>query len=305
MDTGILEDFVVLCHEMNFSAAANRRNITQPAFSRRIKALEDWVGTPLFIRTSRSVAITTAGRAFLPRVSAYLRDLKHARDEVLEVAGKSAKALTIASTHALSFTVVPRWIMQAVNHASFGPISLISDSYAECEALLLRGDTPFLICHAHPSSVTRLQSRLFLSTGIGEDRLVPLSQPVPGLPQRPRWTVTRDPGAEPVPYLAYAPQSGIGRIMEAEWRQQDRRPMLKAVFQSHLAAALKEVAKEGQGVAWVPASLADSDLANGQLAIAGSPDFEIPLQIRLFRPASKLSQQAERFWDIASKAGTD
>jgi DNA-binding transcriptional LysR family regulator len=301
MDTGIFEDFVVLCSELNFSAAASRRNMTQPAFSRRIKALEEWIGTPLFQRTSRSVIVTPAGRALLPRAGAMLRDLKQARDEALEVAGKSAKALTIASTHALSFTFVPSWMVQTVDHASFGSVSLISDSYAECEALLLRGETPFLVCHAHPTVSTRLSGQQFLSTKIGEDRLVPLSKPdEDGLP---RWTVARNTNADPAPYLAYAPQSGIGRILEAEWREQDQRPHLKPTFRSHLAATLREVAKAGQGVAWVPLSLVKGDLASGALTIAGAADFEVPVEIRLFRPASRLSRQAERFWEIATERG--
>jgi len=297
MDTGIFEDFVVLCSELNFSAAASRRNMTQPAFSRRIKTLEEWIGTPLFQRTSRSVVLTPAGRALLPRAGSMLRDLKQAREEALEVAGKSAKSLTIASTHVLSFTFVPRWMVQTADPATFGAISLISDSYAECEALLLRGEAPFLVCHAHPTATTKLSSRHFLSTRIGEDRLVPLTQPGPG--QLPRWTVSRDTPGEPTPYLAYAPQSGLGRILEAEWRKEDQRPNLKAIFHSHLAATLKEVAKEGQGIAWVPLSLAEADLAAEKLVLAGTAEFEVPVEIRLFRPATRLGRQAERFWEIA------
>ncbi|MDS9470226.1 LysR family transcriptional regulator [Paracoccus sp. MBLB3053] len=298
MDTGILEDFVVLCSELNFSAAASRRNMTQPAFSRRIMALESWIGTPLFQRTSRSVTLTAAGRALLPRAGAMLRDLRQAKEEALEIAGKSAKSLIIASTHALSFTFVPHWMIQKLDHASFGSVSLISDSYAECEALLLRGGTSFLVCHAHPTATTRLSSRHVLSTRIGRDCLIPLSKPAED--GSPLWRVTRDPASQPTPYLAYAPQSGIGRILEADWQEHDRRPHLKAIFHSHLAATLREVAKEGQGVAWVPLSLAATDVASGSLVRAGDADYEVPVEVRLFRPASRLSRQAELFWEIAS-----
>lgn len=298
MDISIFEDFVVLSSELNFSAAASRRNMTQPAFSRRIKVLEDWIGTPLFTRTSRSVALTPAGRALLPRASAVMRDLKQARDEAMEVAGKSIKALTIASTHALSFTFVPHWMITTVNHADFGAINLLSDSYAECEALLLRGETPFLVCHAHPTATTRLSSQNFMSTRIGSDKLVPVARSTNS--EGPEWSISERSGSEPVPYLAYAPQSGIGRILEAEWEQRDQRPRLKTVFHSHLAATLREVAKEGQGIAWVPKSLVAADLTSGALTQVSGPEHEVPVDISLFRPTTRLNRQAERFWEIAA-----
>ena len=43
-----LEDFLMLADTLNFSRAAELRHVTQPAFSRRIRALEGWVGADLF-----------------------------------------------------------------------------------------------------------------------------------------------------------------------------------------------------------------------------------------------------------------
>lgn len=47
MDLALLEDFLELAREMNFSRAAENRNLTQPAFSRRIRTLESAIQTPL------------------------------------------------------------------------------------------------------------------------------------------------------------------------------------------------------------------------------------------------------------------
>lgn len=44
------EDCAALADTLHFSRAAELRHVTQPAFSRRIQALEEWVGTPLFTR---------------------------------------------------------------------------------------------------------------------------------------------------------------------------------------------------------------------------------------------------------------
>ncbi|NKX17073.1 LysR family transcriptional regulator [Ochrobactrum pseudogrignonense] len=76
MDIDLFEDFIILADELNFSAAAARRNVTQPAFSRRIQMLEQWIGAPLLSRTSRSVTLTQAGRVFYTRALSIVRDVK-------------------------------------------------------------------------------------------------------------------------------------------------------------------------------------------------------------------------------------
>ena len=57
--------FVTVAHELHFRRAAQQLNMGQPALSRNIKWLEQEVGTPLLSRTTRSVNLTEAGRAFL------------------------------------------------------------------------------------------------------------------------------------------------------------------------------------------------------------------------------------------------
>ena len=60
MDLRFLEDVLILLEEGNMTRAAARRNITQPAFSRRIRAFETWLGVEVLDRGVNSVEI---GRA--------------------------------------------------------------------------------------------------------------------------------------------------------------------------------------------------------------------------------------------------
>ncbi len=62
------------------------------------------------------------------------------------------------------------------------------------------------------------------------------------------------------------------------------------------------MAREGRGIAWLPAGLAAKDMASGVLVRAGGPDWDVPIEIGLFRPAARQSAAAERFWTSLQKA---
>jgi hypothetical protein len=58
MELDWLEDFLALVEHQHFGRAAEARNVSQPAFSRRIRLLETWLGAPLFNRDTHRVALT-------------------------------------------------------------------------------------------------------------------------------------------------------------------------------------------------------------------------------------------------------
>ena len=99
--------------------------------------------------------------------------------------------------------------------------------------------------------------------------------------------------------MAYSEESGLGRIV-ATRRHADDGLCGETVFTSHLAAALLSVSRDGRGIGWLPASLAEADIAAGRLVRAGSSDWDIALDIRLFRPRTRMSRAAETLWDAAA-----
>jgi epsilon-lactone hydrolase len=74
--------FVAVAEELNFTRAAARLHLAQQALSAQIRQLEALLGTPLFIRTTRTVELTGAGRALLERAPALLADVDEALDVV-------------------------------------------------------------------------------------------------------------------------------------------------------------------------------------------------------------------------------
>jgi len=281
MDLIWLRDFEALAESGNFSRAAEARHVTQPAFSRRIRALEDWAGTALFEREAKPIALTEAGGRLRPLFADIVRRLDEAREEAGAIA---TGTLRFAATHALSFSFFPDWLRRLEPGLPPAAIHLVSDGLEACERLMLAGRAEFLICHHHEAAPGPLASPRFESRIVGRDRLRLLGAPA----------------AKDAPRLSYGAGSGLGRILAA-MRAQPERP----VFTSHLAAALRGMALAGSGLAWLPESLVTNDLAAGTLVPAGGEARDIPLQIRVFRTAGHGTRAGRRFWDALAEHGRD
>lgn len=297
METNWLEDFLKLAEEGNFSRAAEMRNSSQPAFSRRIRGLEDWIGTALIDRDTHRIALTEAGQAFRPVAEEVLRRLAQGRDQARRIGTAEAGTLRFAATHALSTTFFPDWLRTCGRDDDLGTISLIADNMVGCEQVMLAGTADMLLCHHHPAAPHRLDPANFISILLGTDYLVPVC--VPDENGAPRFPLPGDL-ARPLPYLAYDDTSGMGRILTASQVIPQHGAELKPVFRSHLANALSRMVRDGKGVAWIPFSLCSEDIAEGRLVRAGTEAWDVPMEIRLFRPRARKGKQTEDFWQRAS-----
>lgn len=295
MEIRWLEDFLSLVDTRNFSRSAEARYTTQPAFSRRIKSLEEWVGATLFDRTSQPIHLTPAGERFRPVAEDVLRRLYQGRDEARSVGEASTGAIRFAATHSLSLTFFPAWLRAIELRSHTFNIRLDSNQFTDCVQSLLRGDCHFMITHTHPTLEINLPTAHFASKLVGTDTLVPVTlpdaagQPIDWLPG------TAD---EPVHYLAYAETSAIGRAVEYMLSHLDKPVHLNRVFVSHLAAVLKSMSREGRGMAWLPLGSIREELAAGTLVPAGGEEWHIPVEIRLYRPREPLPPVAEELWSV-------
>jgi LysR family transcriptional regulator, hypochlorite-specific transcription factor HypT len=177
MDLNWLADFVALTESGSFSRAAARRHVTQPAFSRRIRALEQWTGAPLFERGPRAVTLTEAGRRLLPWAETLRRQIDEARTDARSALPDPVEPLRIAATHSLSLTFFSEWLVAIGGPLSLGPVQLASESLAGCERLMEEGQAQFVLAHSHPATPVRLDPASFSSMLVGADALVPVAAP--------------------------------------------------------------------------------------------------------------------------------
>jgi len=302
MELKWLEDFLSLVDSRNFTRSAELRFTTQPAFSRRIRSLEEWVGTALIERTTQPISLTPAGQKFRPAAEEILRRLFQVRENIRRIDRTSANTISFTATHSLSLNFFPRWI-QAVEQRKGVLFTRLDSNHAEdCVQALSKGHVHFMLCHAHPSVDLHLPPDSFSSVVIGNDRLLPVSMPnAQGDP------VHALPGTRehPSTYLAYSETSAIGRAVEHLLEQCAVEPQLERVFVSHLAAVLESMVRVGRGLAWLLESQIKDDLSNGKLVIAGDEKWCVPVEIRLFRSKDSLPPKCEEVWSAAASSGSE
>lgn len=96
-----LTAFVAVAQEKSFTLAARRLFQTQSSITGLIRQLEDALGTPLFTRTSRHVALTPIGQEFLPRVMRLLADFDGAIEDVVRYGALERGRVGIAAAPSL------------------------------------------------------------------------------------------------------------------------------------------------------------------------------------------------------------
>lgn len=299
MDLEWLEDFLEIVAVRNFSTAAAARNISQPAFSRRIKALEAWIGAELIDRNTYPVNLTDAGNMFLPRCQEIIRDMYRLRTDCRNVAGNSSQMIRFAALHTLAIFFFPNW----VNSPDLADLSISSSMYAgdfmDCVEQLSSGKSDFAIIYDHADGPAVLKTGPFESLLIGRDRMVLVSGTNDS--GQPLFDVN-GPDEQKIPYLAFSWNDGyLGKLINLI-QSRRRQPLnLATVYQSSLAEGLKQMAVAGHGIAWLPQICAQRSIAAGELVQIGGQQMTLEIEIRIFRHLGSANRYIDLFWKHLSQ----
>ncbi|MDF8332179.1 LysR substrate-binding domain-containing protein [Novosphingobium cyanobacteriorum] len=93
-----LRDFITIARAGGIRAAARELGLTQPALTKSLRSLEQELGSTLFDRSRRGVAINSFGEAFLVRAEAALHQIERGRNEVLQLKGSAGGNVSIATS---------------------------------------------------------------------------------------------------------------------------------------------------------------------------------------------------------------
>lgn len=290
-----LEDILAVAETGSFSDAADRRGLTQSAFSRRIRLIEDQVGAELFDRTRKPVVLRPATEAQRDRIAALAEELRGLA-RALRAGGDSLGArVVVASQHTLTAVLMPA-LVDAIRAADPGiHAELVSDTLDACLARLLARRADIVIAYRLPGESHPVRPDFVEVVEIGRDRIVPVFAPEAAVAQAGAIA------SGSFPYVAYPPDIFLGGLVERVALRPIRvRAVPVARAETSLTHAALEMARAGIGVAWVPRELAKSALAEGRLTDLSAHLPSADLEVTAVRLRGGARPAAERAWQVLS-----
>lgn len=292
MDLNWLVDFECLARTLNFTRASAERNITQSAFSRRIKALESWVGLPLVNRDTYPVQLTEAGIQFLPVAVEVIGHLSESRQTIRDADRGDRQFIRFSALHTISVNYLAARIEKMQKSTPGLRTRVISDSLSTCCDLLAAGAVDILLCYYHHSVSPTIDERTFARKDLEIDPLIPVAANGPAKAQG--WNL-ETPGMGPIPYLAYEPSSFLGMVVE---NTVGRRTFnVETIYVDSLVETIKRRVMRGGGFAWLPETSVSDELLNGTLVPIGGVDWSTSLTISAFADPGAIEQSARDIWD--------
>jgi DNA-binding transcriptional LysR family regulator len=296
MEIKWLKDFLILSTEGNFRIAAKQRNVSQPAFSRRIQALESWTGAQLIDRSSQPSQLTQAGKQFLPVAQKIIDLAEEGKAAVQAHVQKETEKMRFSTLSTLSMVFIPAWLKSLQPHINVSQF-IIKTHYVtimDYFAALDENDVDFFISYLNPKVGLLRDTALFSSLRLGEEAFIPVASPKSDGIAR-WWLPDRPQGAIPCLHT-HSDQSPwpIQSHMEKKYGALT----FESVYDSPDGATLKEMAIQGFGMAWLPRALVADSLDNGQLVRADVPANDILVDIRIYRSLKFNETRIDDFWQV-------
>lgn len=276
MELKWLDDYVALIETGSFSAAAERRHVSQPAFSRRIRMLEDWLGVALVDRSRKPLQFTPVARdnqiAFRNMVARIYEFRAMLKSASLESGG-----ITIAAQHTLAASYMPGFLAKLRQLDPNQNFRIRSENRTESIAILMRGEAEILLTYESDQFPCHVPEQCALRHVLGQDDLALVA--APALHRR----LTQVVEGDPVPMLCFPPESFFGQVIRAEALPAlMRRQQVVVRCVSEFAMGLRELALGGEGCVWLPTSLIRADLEHGALLPLDQLGHPVPLEIAVF-----------------------
>ncbi|WP_137886221.1 LysR substrate-binding domain-containing protein [Pseudomonas sp. 2FE] len=284
-----LEDFSALAATHSFSQAAEKRFVTQPAFSRRIRNLEETLGLTLVNRARTPVELTEAGQLFLVTARSVIEQLGDVVRHLHHLEGQQGEVLQFAAAHSLALGFFPPWIARLRSEGLNLASRLVATNVGEAVHALREGACDLILAFYDPDASLQMDPEIFPSLHLGRTEMLPVC----AVAANGQALFDLESG-QSVPLLAYSAGAFLGRSVNLLLRQRGLRST--TVYETAMADSLKSMALQGLGVAWVPRLSITAELARGELVECGGPQWHVPLEIRLYRCALVRKAAVRLLW---------
>jgi DNA-binding transcriptional LysR family regulator len=281
-----IDDILAVLDGGSLAHAAKKRLLTQSAFTRRVRTIEDSIGATLFDRSRKPVSLMPGVQALEPELRELSTLLHKMRHTLKTSSDQDGKPLAFVCQHALSATVSPQ-IVRAVTERLDVSVRLRSGNKDECLMQLLSRDVEFAIMYALPGESTPDTNKAFESVKLGEDILIPVCAPA----------MRKQANTALLPIVAYPPDVFLGQVFARLVAPRlPKGATVAPIAETALTLAMLQLTLNGIGISWLPYSLIIPPLEQGHLVRL---DTKLPTQsldVRITRLRDVQTKHSEAIW---------
>ncbi|MBV7255865.1 LysR family transcriptional regulator [Pacificimonas sp. WHA3] len=263
MDFNWLEDFLAVAEKGHFAHAAEDRNTTQSALSRRIKAVEHWAGAELLDRSSHPIVPTEAGIEFIAAAKEIVARTLEIRGAIGELTRRGEQDLTIASLHTLALYFMPELTELLRRSEPKLAVNVVAETRTLDEYLsaLSGGVSDIFVCYDHPAVSPEIDASEFERVDIAEHGLALYSAIDKAV------EFGDENRQNSIPYVAFSGTSFMSRVVEHSVSKTSFGERLQPVYRASLAESLFAACQRGLGVAWLPDAIFPSSAKKAGLQV--------------------------------------
>lgn len=290
MEIKWIEDFLSLARTCNFSRSAEERNVTQPAFGRRIRALERWLGTDLVDRRTYPVTLTVDGIHFRESANSILTELYQNKAWYEKSTIDFKPDLRIAASSNLILTFLPNWLEMLQEKIQPFTLSVRTKNFHDMIEDLTNAESDLVVQYYHRELPLLMDTKLveWLTVGSEKFRLYSTTDT--------NGKALHDPLTQKaVPLLAYSSDGYFAQIATGILKDTETTAdnFLRSV-ESPTANFLLELSTTSTGVLWLPENGAAPAVAAKTLVPTGDGKWDTELDIRIFFRRNAVSQLTAR-----------
>ncbi len=279
-----------LAEVSNFTEAAATRHSSQPAFSRRIQALESWLGVELIDRSCYPTKLTPAGERFRRTAADMVQNMVDARAGILGEPLTGNETIAFAMPHTLAINNFPEWWKSWSEATGASSCRLLATNVHDAVTAHVAGLADVLLCFHHAQQPIFLDPDHYDRVAIASEWFRPYTAVRRGQP------AFKLPGTAkaPFPLLNYSPSTFLGRMVDLIVQSAPVPVHSFNACESDLASAIHNMIAAGHGIGWLPESAAAEAVAKGKIKPAGDNRWSVPLTVFAYCDRSRSVPAAQR-----------
>lgn len=281
-----IDDILAVLDCGSLARAAEKRFLTQSAFTRRIKMIETQIGTELFDRSRKPVELLPAARALEQEMRAVSLRLRKLQTDLKNTGKEARRTLAFACLHSIMSTISPQ-IVTLLTHEHAVSVRVQSGNRDECLLMLLSGAVDFAVLYETPDELVPVSDMALDTVTLGHDTLLPVCAP----------SLEATSRAKEIPLVGYPEEVFLGKVFRKYILPSlSDEVEISTLAETELTLAAHQYALNGIGVVWLPWSLVEENVAKGELLLLDHLFPTQPLDIKMIRLAETGEALTDTIW---------